>query len=79
MKFNPCRCPECGQDPMGLVESLEGIALFQELFEGDEPNCEYSGETEVDWDSQRSVRDGAGMVRLVCHLRHEWKAQQEKE
>lgn len=56
--FTPVTCLKCGELPTGTVETLSGIALLQLREEPDtrkKPMLEYSGETEVEWDSQATT------------------------
>ncbi len=64
-------CPTCNKPAKGTVETLQGIALF---IEGASPNLEtdYSGTTEVDWDSQSTNEDEDGNIQVACEDGHFW-------
>jgi hypothetical protein len=70
MKFAPATCPDCGSDPQGIIETLQGLAL---LGEPDADGIDYAGETEVWWDSQVAITDALGLVTLSDGV-HEWQA-----
>ncbi len=76
MRFSPIRCPECGQTARGTVEVLAGCAEFEVRGDGE---AVYSGYTEVWWDEQRSERNEAGRVHLVCPSGHDWWAEKAKD
>lgn len=73
MQFIPPACPQCGQPPKGTIERLLGLALLD--VDEETGSAQYGGETELWWDSQKSVRDKQGRVTLVCANDHEWKAE----
>lgn len=75
MKFEPFNCPKCGLAARGTVESLSGVAEFNDADE--EGNVEYSGNTEVFWDGQMTETDEEGNVALVCLNGDEWYAKME--
>jgi hypothetical protein len=61
---------------IGTMEVVEGVALA-EITIGDhgELNVEYSGETEVDWNSQTSkIEEGERL--FVCSQRKLWRESQ---
>lgn len=70
MKFKPDRCPKCGTSPTGTLETIEGLAG---LGPGRPGEFEYTGDTDVDWNSQMSVLTGK-KVTLVCQNSHDWLA-----
>lgn len=70
MKFTTINCPNCGEFARGTVETLSGAALLSDP--KPDGSVEYSGETEIWWDEQRTVRDRAGRVQLVCYNSHNW-------
>jgi hypothetical protein len=86
MRFDPDRCPECGEMPRGTLETLSGVAEF-ETQDGvrtdskyhDDPQRDatggfgYSGNTEIFWDSQMTD-DVDGRPLLVCWNGHDWPA-----
>jgi hypothetical protein len=69
MKFETPKCPECGEDPRGIIEQVQGCA---DLMASDDDSYEYGGSTDVWWDEQRPIRDHLGRVNLICHDGHEW-------
>ena len=74
MQFSPSVCPQCGGLPKGTVEDLEGVAKL----EADGSGFSYTGYTEVEWNSQKSRRDGSGRFTLVCRDEHLWKARRKE-
>jgi hypothetical protein len=76
MRFHPCRCPECGEAAEGTHELVPGLALL--TFDG-QGEAEYAGETELDWNGQRTIHDEAGRVTLSCPRGHAWQAQMEED
>lgn len=62
-------CPDCGLEAEGTLETIYGIACFSKIPETNE--YEYTGSTDVNWDSQRTVDEPAGFV-LVCRNGHQW-------
>lgn len=49
---------ETGKEVIGTYEKLHGVALVSGVDENGEP--EYDGETKVDWESQKTVRNKKG-------------------
>ena len=74
MKFDPIKCPNCGENARGTLEDIVGVAEF--AYDDDGKLLDYSGSTEVFWDDQttRSGQNGGGSVVLICHEGHEWEA-----
>ena len=72
MRFDPPKCPECGEDPLGTLEDLTGRAEFSR--QEDDGAYEYSGSTEVFWDGQMTRTDEEGKVALLCENGHDWFA-----
>ena len=71
-------CPHCGAPAEGSQETIPGVALFGEpIPHGEIIQVDYFGETEVDWDNQRSIVDGQHRISLVCGNRHSWWARGE--
>jgi hypothetical protein len=70
MRFTPDKCPECGEQALGTLETVPGLALL--VFDD---NGDAEGETKIDWDSQVSQRDEAGRVLLECSEGHQWPAE----
>ena len=75
MRFIPDRCPECGEEIEGAVETLVGVAILQAIGSG---NYEYEGTTKLWWDEQKTVHDKQGRVLLVCVNSHEWYAKRQE-
>ena len=71
MRFDPWRCPECGQAARGTQETTPGLALL--MFD-DEGQAEYEGETKMDWNNQTTDVDDRGQVTLECPDWHRWQA-----
>lgn len=76
MKYTPWKCPACGEHADGTLETVTGKALLN--FDAD-GNAEYGGETEIFWDEQKTVRDEAGPVTLICANGHDWQAEQDDD
>ena len=74
MKFDPWKCPECGDPAEGTVEMLVGLA---ELNFNEDGEAEYGGYTEMWWDGQTTVLDDNGRATLRCPQGHEWLAKAE--
>jgi hypothetical protein len=72
MRFDPPKCPTCGELPKGTAEETPGIALLDFDEDGD---AEYSGETTMLWENQTTVTDEDGKVTLVCPDGHDWQAE----
>jgi len=66
MKLQRPNCPECGEPARGSVETLHGVALFDEI--DAEGNTEYEGATEINWDSQTTDEP----LTLECKNGHQW-------
>ena len=61
--FENPKCPHCGGKPGGIEESILGTA---DIEEGEDGQYDYSGETEVNWDSQEATTDSEGRYTLSC-------------
>ena len=65
-----------GNPIIGTLEFVEGVALADiTVSDNGELNLEYSGETEVDWDSQRTKTE-EGERLFVCSRRKVWRESQ---
>ena len=75
MTFDPPTCPECGEPPRGTLETVQACAEFEKDDDDATPEggYEFSGHTEVFWDSQVTVERN-GKVVLVCPDGDEWEA-----
>lgn len=71
MRFQPWKCPACGEAAKGSLELIEGIAGLSFDDRGD---AEYTGVTDVLWDTQTAIDPEPGVVTLVCSNGHDWKA-----
>lgn len=67
-------CPECGEAARGTIDKLKGCAEFGEIspVAGGPATTEYSGNTEVWWDEQRTIMNKAGKSLVICPNGHEW-------
>ena len=77
MRFKKPHCPECGELLRGTVEVLHGCAEIEPNNPGDvsDPAAlefQYSGQTDVWWDGQRTCEDNRGRAQLICPNGHEW-------
>lgn len=73
MKFETMKCPECGKQASGTLETVTGRAEFDEPDE--DGNVEYSGETTVFWDGQLTVTEIVENIEhatLLCSNGHDW-------
>jgi len=73
MFYTPARCSECGRLAYGTLERMDGIAV---LAFDDDGSAEYQGWTDVDWETQKTVRNKQGLVTLVCPSGHQWQAEE---
>jgi hypothetical protein len=71
MRLAPATCPVCRRPAKGTLEIIPGLAL---LLIGEEGLADYSGQTEIDWNGQKTVEDEQGRVVLICPVGHEWSA-----
>jgi hypothetical protein len=69
MTFDTPRCDICGELARGTLETVSAVAL---LFFDEHDWAEYSGETQIGWNSQVTQRDAEGRVALVCSNDHRW-------
>lgn len=58
-------CPTCGGRPVAVLQQLLGEAQLTE-------SGDFSGTTDVDWDSQEDVVDPRAGRTLYCAQRHEY-------
>lgn len=64
------KCPTCGKEVSGTLETVQGQALVTKQDDG---SFEYSGQTEMFWDGQETLqKDGKDV--LMCKNGHEWTA-----
>jgi len=71
MRFEPGKCPECGEYAKGTFETVPGLALLNFVDDGE---AEYFGQTDVCWDMQTTDRDEQGHATLMCPAGHTWQA-----
>jgi len=71
MKFSIQKCPKCGKEANGTLETIQGIALLN--FDGD--SADYTGETKLEWNTQKTVKNRKGRITLVCEKGHDWKSE----
>jgi len=76
MRFDPWKCPECGDAAKGTLETVPGLAL---LIIDPDGAADYAGETEMDWDGQRTILDNEGRATLQCPSGHQWQASVREE
>lgn len=74
MRIKTPKCPECGKELRGTVEEVTGVALVSDQGDGD---YQYDGETDMDWNTQVSVKDQKGRMLLNCG-EHEWYSEVEE-
>ena len=69
MRFEISACPECGQDPHYILESM--LVHFEiELTDGE---FDYAGHSDEFVETSEPVRDSEGRVTLGCQDGHEWQ------
>jgi hypothetical protein len=72
MKFDPLRCPECGEVADGTVDTVPGRALFTQPDE--RGHVDWFGETKMFWDGQTTEMGPNGEHTLECTNGHQWLA-----
>lgn len=72
MRFEPIRCPACGEYAIGTVDMVPCCAEFD--IDEATGEVEWSGHTEVYWDGQQTSLGGCGRMLLQCRAGHEWEA-----
>jgi hypothetical protein len=76
MKISCPKCPECGGLAIGTLEELEAWARLD--FD-DNGEAEYSGYTEVIWETQRTVVNIEDeTVTLECEAGHQWRSKMDQ-
>lgn len=73
MKYAPMICPVCAAPPRGKVETLMAVAEFET--DETDGSVDYSGYTDVCWDTQAPILDIYGRVTLICAAGHQWYAE----
>jgi hypothetical protein len=76
MKYTVSRCPTCGGLP---VAELNTVPVFASLVENDDGGFDYSGNSEVDWNSQEPWLDEDGLTVVHCAEHHSWETDVESE
>jgi len=76
MRFDPIRCPECGELANAVLDEIRYCRAF--ITEPDvSGEVEYEGETDVNYDGQESMREDGkdfGRILLTCPDGHDWPA-----
>ncbi len=70
MKFNVPLCPECSEPACGLLEELQADANID--FDEETNEYNYTGNTDMYWDTQQPIETPDGRVSLICPNHHEW-------
>lgn len=70
LKFNQPICPKCGKPVNSVLQTIQGRALV----------CDggWTGETDINWDSQANTIDRTGNITVACEDYHEWQTQMEE-
>jgi hypothetical protein len=71
MKITPSVCPECGLDVYGTCDQVASTVLLDQQEDG---TFEYSGESEMHWDTSTTETNDNGQCRVCCENGHEWWA-----
>lgn len=69
MRFAHRLCPKCKTLAKGTVELIQCVALLNFDEAG---NAEYAGESDMAWDTQETMTDRTGRVKLTCDNGHDW-------
>lgn len=72
MKLTVPQCPTCQRHAIGTVDVLPATALFN--LPGTTGEVEYSGTSEIYWDSQHTQRGESQLPLLTCG-EHEWESE----
>ena len=59
----PC-CSKCGSDAIGEIDTITGFAMISGVDDQGKP--EWTGNTEVDWDSQRYTGKMRTFICIAC-------------
>ena len=77
MRFTPFCCPLCDEPASHIVEQVITHAAIRLV---DDHDFDWTGHSEVDWNSQESVTDEDGRVELFCApCQHAWRAHEEAQ
>ncbi len=69
MRFAIAACPECGQEPRYILESM--LVHFE--IELTDSEFDYAGQSDDFVETAEPVRDPQGRVTLGCDKGHEWQ------
>lgn len=69
MIFETPKCPYCGELAKGTIETLKGVARLSQQMDA---SFEYSGDTDIWWDEQKTVTDKKGRYLMICDFGHDW-------
>jgi len=72
MKVQRPNCPQCREPAVGTVETIRGVARFNDVPKANHP-VQYR-RTDVDWDSQRTIDGPGGKPLVTCDNGHEWES-----
>ena len=72
MKFDPCKCPECGEPATHILE--EYVAKTGLLKPDEQGEIEFAGGTDIDYESGTLFEDDEGYVLFCCN-HHHWHAE----
>lgn len=77
MRIHQPICPQCGEPAAGTVERINGRADFIDI--QPDGTTDYSGNTEIWWDEQRTVSQNENapegpdnLPLVVCCNGHDW-------
>jgi hypothetical protein len=71
MKIKPSICPECGETVNGTCDQVASTCL---LDQDDDGNFDFSGESEMHWDTSTTETNDKGQWLVCCENGHEWWA-----
>lgn len=72
MKLQQPTCPQCQQPATAIIERVTAAALIEEP--SPDGSTEYSGQSDIDWDSQRpEVNPETGSNFVTCDNGHQWE------
>lgn len=70
MKFDIDKCPECGEFPKSIVES---VIVDANISRDNETGLfDYSGSSDVCWDTQEALKNPEKQLHLECPNYHYW-------
>lgn len=71
MKITPSVCPKCGETVKGTCDLVASTVLLDEDEDG---SFDYSGESEMHWDTSTTETNDQDQWRVCCENGHEWWA-----